>query len=168
MCSFPLQHEHLFDYVSLCPLLCCCCRVSPKEAYYGAVSVKESRMSADPEEPVVPGRLTGGHVIKNMIYKHKGNNEMEIITGWSDQGCREYNQEIVPPARVEGLHKEHPCVALNAQLVECSVKCPSEMRLAGRTATCNEERKVLMQCLVRHKTWVAPAEPARPWYRWVF
>lgn len=129
-------------------------------------------MSADPSEPAVPGRISGGHVIKNMIYKHKANNEMEIITGWNDSlGCREYNQEIVPPARLEGLHQRHPCAEMNQQVVTCSLRCPQEMKLAGRTAICNEERKALMQCLVRHKKWTEGVDglpPSRPWYRLLF
>jgi hypothetical protein len=125
-------------------------------------------MSADPDEPVVPNRLTGGHVIKNMIYKHKPGNEMEVMTGWNDAGGnREYNQEIVSPARVEGLHKRHPCVSFNEALIQCSVSCPKEMKLGGRTAMCNEERKVLMQCFTKHKKWEEPSD-STPWYRRLF
>ena len=121
-------------------------------------------MSADPDEPVIANRLTGGHVIKNMIYKHKPGNEMEVMTGWNDGGgCREYNQEIVSPARLEGLHKKHPCFALNEKLIKCSLQCPNEMKLGGRTAMCNEPRKELMQCFTRNKKWEEPAE--QPWYR---
>eukprot|EP00331_Platyophrya_macrostoma_P025418 CAMPEP_0176461664 /NCGR_PEP_ID=MMETSP0127-20121128/34800_1 /TAXON_ID=938130 /ORGANISM="Platyophrya macrostoma, Strain WH" /LENGTH=97 /DNA_ID=CAMNT_0017853421 /DNA_START=483 /DNA_END=773 /DNA_ORIENTATION=+ len=97
-----------------------------------------------------------------MIYKHNGNNQVEIVTGWTDQGAREFNQEIVPPARFD-LDGRHPCAGLNRTLLECSVRCPSEMRLAGRCASCNDERHELMKCLTKQKRWVPPAEDAKPW-----
>eukprot|EP00331_Platyophrya_macrostoma_P016732 CAMPEP_0176475650 /NCGR_PEP_ID=MMETSP0127-20121128/43720_1 /TAXON_ID=938130 /ORGANISM="Platyophrya macrostoma, Strain WH" /LENGTH=113 /DNA_ID=CAMNT_0017871261 /DNA_START=483 /DNA_END=821 /DNA_ORIENTATION=- len=113
-----------------------------------------------------------------MIYKHNGNNQVEIVTGWTDQGAREFNQEIVPPARfdLDGRHPcagpparfdldgRHPCAGLNRTLLECSVRCPSEMRLAGRCASCNDERHELMKCLTKQKRWVPPAEDAKPWW----
>lgn len=118
-------------------------------------------MSADPEVPTDSTRVSGGHVVKNMIYRHEGS-DLEIMTGWKDQGTREYNQEIVPPAKLD-MDKQHPCFKLNKDVVECSLRCPNEMRLAGRVASCNDERRLLMQCLTRHKQWTPPVV-SKPWY----
>ncbi|RNF10771.1 hypothetical protein TraAM80_01332 [Trypanosoma rangeli] len=109
-------------------------------------------MSADPEAPADSNRRSGGHVIRNMIYRHDSARNLEIVTGWQDQGTREYNQRIVPPAKLE-LHPKHPCHALNSQLLHCSLDCPAEMKLAGRIATCNTERKNLMVCFAKNKAW---------------
>lgn len=119
-------------------------------------------MSADPDAPADPSRRSGGHVVKNMIYKHNGSN-LEIITGWQDQGTRELNQEIVPPAKMD-IHPQHPCWKLNAALLACSFSCPEEMRLAGRVASCNDERHALMQCFTKERKWAPTIEP-KPWYK---
>lgn len=123
-------------------------------------------MSADPEAPADPSRLSGGHIVRNMIYSHDNNNNLEIVSGWTDQGVREYDQEVVRPARRD-MNKAHPCFPLNQQLLRCSLACPPEMKLGGRTATCNAERQQLMKCLVRNKRWTEnEAEATRwPWYR---
>nr|CCC90288.1 conserved hypothetical protein [Trypanosoma congolense IL3000] len=119
-------------------------------------------MSADPEVPVDPNRRSGGHVVRNMIYQHSSNHEIEIVTGWKDQGIREYNQKLVPPGQLK-VSPRHPCYDLNGILVQCSLKCPEEMRLAGRVAICNPERKDLMKCLARNKAW--KEGPPLPWYK---
>ncbi|CAD2213827.1 hypothetical protein AGDE_00090 [Angomonas deanei] len=119
-------------------------------------------MSADPEAPAHPGRLSGGHIVRNMIYSHDENGGLEVVTGWKDEGVREHNQDVVRPGRMD-LHAGHPCYAMNRSLVECSLKCPPEMKLAGRTAVCNAQRQDLMKCLVKHKKWTPPA--TKPWYQ---
>ncbi|ESS66515.1 hypothetical protein TcG_01471 [Trypanosoma cruzi] len=119
-------------------------------------------MSADPDAPADPNRRSGGHIVRNMIYRHDSARNLEIVTGWQDQGTREYNQKIVPPAKME-LHSKHPCHDLNTQLLRCSLDCPAEMKLAGRIATCNTERKALMVCLTKQKHW--KPEPPSAWYR---
>lgn len=123
-------------------------------------------MSADPEAPADPQRMSGGHIIRNMIYSHDDGNNLEIVTGWTDQGGREYDQEVVRPGK-RNLSKAHPCYELNADVLRCSFACPSEMKLGGRTAVCNAERKLLMQCFVRHKKWregEAASGTTKPWY----
>nr|CCC47744.1 conserved hypothetical protein [Trypanosoma vivax Y486] len=109
-------------------------------------------MSAAPDAPVYPNRRSGGHVIRNMIYQHDHGHNLEIVTGWKDQGTRQYDQQTVPPASHQ-LSQKHPCYAINRRLLECSLSCPEEMKLAGRTASCNTERKNLMVCLTRNKGW---------------
>lgn len=102
--------------------------------------------------------------MRNMIYSHKNSGSLEIVTGWSDQGLREFDQEVVRPAQRD-LPKNHPCAVLNADLLRCSLGCPPEMKLGGRTATCNTERQALMRCLVKNKRWVEPQGPGTAWYR---
>lgn len=121
-------------------------------------------MSADPEAPADPSRVSGGHIVRNMIYSHDQNHNLEIMSGWSEQGTREYNQETVRPAN-EGMHKSHPCFNLNFDLLRCSESCPPEMKLAGRTATCNTERKLLMQCMVKNKKWRPDTTTQKSWYQ---
>lgn len=125
-------------------------------------AVGTALMSADPEVPVDPNRRSGGHVIRNMIYQHDSSHNIEIVTGWKDQGTREYNQQIAPPAKLD-LSPKHPCYPLNEQLVRCSLECPMEMKLAGRIASCNSERKNLMVCLTKNKSW--KEEPVSAWYK---
>lgn len=124
-------------------------------------------MSSDPDAPADPSRLSGGHVIRNMIYSHDASGDLEIVTGWQEQGVREYNQEIVRPAR-QDLSRRHPCYTLNAELLKCSLSCPPEMKLGGRTATCNTERQALMKCFVKNKAWTeSQATSSRGWLRWI-
>lgn len=121
-------------------------------------------MSADPEAPADPRRISGGHIVRNMIYSHDQSNNLEIVSGWSDQGVREYNQETVRPADL-GMSKRHPCIELNQELIQCSDSCPREMLLAGRTAVCNTQRQALMRCLVKNKQWrEEAAEGKASWY----
>ncbi|EPY34170.1 hypothetical protein STCU_00085 [Strigomonas culicis] len=122
-------------------------------------------MSADPDAPANPGRISGGHIIHNMIYSHDDANNLEIVSGWKEQGVREYNQEVVRPAKLN-MHKKHPCYNMNTELVKCSLLCPPEMRLGGRTATCNVERQALMKCLVKNKKWSEKEYmELKPWYQ---
>lgn len=121
-------------------------------------------MSADPDAPANPNRLSGGHIVRNMIYSHDSNNGLEIVTGWADQAVREFDQEIVRPAKHD-LPSSHPCAALNQDLIKCSLSCPPEMKLGGRTATCNMERHALMKCFVKNKHWMEPPASNTAWYR---
>ncbi|KAL7701355.1 hypothetical protein N2W54_003338 [Lotmaria passim] len=121
-------------------------------------------MSADPEAPTDPSRVSGGHIVRNMIYSHDQNHNLEIVSGWSEQGTREYNQEIVRPAN-ENMNKHHPCFALNRDLLRCSESCPPEMKLAGRTAQCYSQRTLLMKCLVKNKKWTPEMVPKKSWYQ---
>ncbi|AIO00742.1 hypothetical protein LPMP_311510 [Leishmania panamensis] len=121
-------------------------------------------MSADPEAPANPSRFSGGHIVRNMIYAHDENHNLEILSGWSEQGTREYDQETVRPANTN-MDKSHPCFSLNQDLLRCSYRCPTEMKLGGRTATCNTERQVLMRCLVKNKQWRPSEADKRQWYR---
>ncbi|KAG5497620.1 hypothetical protein JKF63_03885 [Porcisia hertigi] len=121
-------------------------------------------MSADPEAPADPSRVSGGHIVRNMIYAHDESHNLEIVSGWSEQGTREYDQETVRPAMVD-MDKGHPCFALNQDLLSCSYRCPPEMKLGGRTAVCNSERQKLMRCLVKHRQWKPEMREGTPWYR---
>ncbi|KAK7196939.1 hypothetical protein NESM_000636600 [Novymonas esmeraldas] len=121
-------------------------------------------MSADPAAPADPSRVSGGHIVRNMIYAHDEGRNLEIVSGWSEQGTREYNQETVRPANAN-MDKNHPCFTLNYELLRCSHSCPPEMKLGGRTATCNTERQVLMQCLVKNKKWRPEEVAGKSWYR---
>lgn len=127
-------------------------------------------MSADPDAPADPKRQSGGHVVRNMIYAHDGNHNLEIVTGWADQGLREYDQDVVRPAKRD-LPASHPCYQSNADLLRCSLACPPEMKLGGRTATCNAERHVLMRCVSSNRRWEERQQQqqqqaeAPAWYR---
>ncbi|CBZ29215.1 conserved hypothetical protein [Leishmania mexicana MHOM/GT/2001/U1103] len=121
-------------------------------------------MSADPEAPADPSRVSGGHIVRNMIYAHDENHNLAILSGWSEQGTREYDQETVRPASAN-MNTGHPCFSLNQELLRCSYSCPTEMKLGGRTATCNTERQVLMRCLVKNKQWKPDETKRRPLYR---
>ena len=114
-------------------------------------------MSSDPEAPVDPTRYTGGHVVRNMIYTHNHNNDLQVMTGWNAQSNREYNQHIAPPAD-ERMDKRHPCFDDNSKLVKCSLACPEKARLAARIAECNEDRKQLMTCLTKNKVEIKQLE----------
>lgn len=120
-------------------------------------------MSADPDAPTDPDRRSGGHIIRNMIYRHDNSHNLEIMTGWTEQGTREYNQNTVPPAKTD-LPKRHPCYVLNSDLLRCSEGCPQEMKLAGRIAMCNSERHAAMRCFVKSKNW--REEPSSRWSLW--
>lgn len=121
-------------------------------------------MSADPTAPADPSRVSGGHIVRNMIYAHDENHNLEIVSGWAEQGTREYDQETVRPAN-PSMHSSHPCASLNTELLRCSYACPNEMRLGGRTAVCNTERQALMQCLVKNRKWKPEGDAEKPWYR---
>lgn len=121
-------------------------------------------MSADPEAPTHKNTESGGYVVKNMIYQHTQNGAVEVMTGWNDGSVREFNQEIVPPADPD-MHRLHPCIELNKTLLACSAACEPRARLAARVSQCNDQRRVMMQCMVKNKKWRPPAKADDPWYK---
>lgn len=107
-------------------------------------------MSADPDAPADPTLRSGGYVIKNMIYDGSTRGQLEVISHWrAYEGIRNVEQFYVPPYQTK-MPRDHPCWQVNRALgVCCEEKCDPEMMLAGRSAMCSEDRKKLMQCLVK-------------------
>ena len=118
-------------------------------------------MSADPSVPGNAGTQSGGYVIKNIMYNTNGGSDNVKVFGGKFQitGNVTAEQYMIPPSR-EDMPSAHPCAELNRTVLRCNEKLDSDMRLAGRCAACNEERKALMKCVTTHKTWEADQRKA--------
>lgn len=115
-------------------------------------------MSADPNDPTWGNRLSAGRVVRTPFYSKDGS-ELKLNMD-HETNPRIADQKTIAPYD-PFMDYCHPCFDLNEALDKCSESQPNEMRLNGRVAACNEQRKAMMQCMVKNKKWRAPK---REWY----
>jgi hypothetical protein len=126
-------------------------------------------MSADPSTPSDANRQSGGYVVKNIMYNTQGGSDSVQVFGGKFAVNRIVTAEqfIIPPSR-EDLPGNHPCAVANRAVFACNEKLDENMRLAGRVAACNEQRKELMRCFTTHKDWEVQEkrrQAKRPWWQ---
>eukprot|EP00760_Papus_ankaliazontas_P009556 PhM_4_TR1409/c0_g1_i1/m.70307 len=141
-------------------------------------------MSADPDTAFRPTLISGGYVVKNMVYSSdEAQDRKTLLCSRGADGPRELDQYTIPPYSVD-MPRNHPCYNVNENVEKCNQKIEPQVLLAGRIAMCNDERRVLMQCLTKNKNWgragydtkaVAAAkksgasgsdeETTKPWYK---
>ena len=108
-------------------------------------------MSADPG---LKGRwdvITGGIILKNLMYTPNPLGEGKVPISSAGTGPKVADQHTIPPYQAT-LSRHHPCWDANKALKRCNLELDAVMRLGARCAACNDERINLMKCFVRHKT----------------
>ena len=107
-------------------------------------------MSADPSQPGDLDVLSGGFVLKNLMYELNPFGSGKVLLSAVKPGTKQAEQRTIPPY-TPALPSSHPCAFENDQLAKCNATIDAQVLLGGRCAICNSERKNLMKCLTKHK-----------------